>query len=189
MAANRKKGMPPTGLMRYCCNELKEHGGKGCFTITGVRWAESLKRKNQRGSVELLTSKVRDKLILNADNDESRRMLEQCQRKGKYVLNPIVDWSDDDVWEFLRHYGCGSNPLYQCGYKRIGCIGCPMAGKHRTAEFERYPKYKENYIRAFDRMIQTHPTTTWRTGQDVFDWWMNDKKTEKITQEQISMEL
>lgn len=40
-----KKLMPPTRLVRYCCQELKEKGGKGRFCVTGVRWAESLKRK------------------------------------------------------------------------------------------------------------------------------------------------
>lgn len=70
------------------------------------------------------------------------------------MVNPIVDWSDDDVWEFLRYYGCKLNPLYECGFNRIGCIGCPFAGKHRYVEFERYPKYKQNYINTFDRMLE-----------------------------------
>ena len=34
----------------------------------------------------------------------------------------------------------------------MGCIGCPMSS-NRVQELERYPKYKEMYIRAFDRMI------------------------------------
>ena len=95
------------------------------------------------------------------------------------MVNPIVDWSDEDVWEFLQHYGCESNPLYGCGFKRIGCIGCPMAGKHhREAEFERYPAYKRAYIRAFEKMLEKRradgkDTTIWGSGQEVFDWWLN----------------
>ena len=38
--------IPPTRLMRYCCTALKEGSGKGRFIATGVRWAESVKRKN-----------------------------------------------------------------------------------------------------------------------------------------------
>ena len=42
--------------------------------------------------------------------------------------------------------------------KRLGCIGCPMAGeKKRLADFERYPKYKAAYIMAFEKMIANHP--------------------------------
>ena len=69
-----------------------------------------------------------------------------------YFYN-IIDWSDNDVWEFLHYYGCNSNPLYQCGYSRIGCVGCPNSYK-RKQEFERYPKFTENYIKTFDRMLQ-----------------------------------
>ena len=41
-----KKGMPPTRKVRYCCDELKEGGGRGRIAVTGVRWEESTKRKN-----------------------------------------------------------------------------------------------------------------------------------------------
>lgn len=47
------KGMPPTRVARYCCEYLKESGGQGEFTVTGVRWAESAKRKNNRKGLEL----------------------------------------------------------------------------------------------------------------------------------------
>lgn len=45
-----EKKMPPTRVVRYCCSELKEHGGEGRFTVTGVRWEESAKRKLRGGS-------------------------------------------------------------------------------------------------------------------------------------------
>ena len=45
-------------------------------------------------------------------------------------------------------------------------------------EFARYPKYKENYIRAFDRMIQRRSDrglpTVWRSGEECFAWWIGD---------------
>jgi len=132
-----KHKMPPTRWARYCCSALKERSGSGRFTMTGVRWAESVKRKNNRGAVEILPSNIQNKLILNADNDESRKVLETCVMKGQRVVNPIVDWTDADVWELLDHYGCQSNPLYQCGFSRVGCVGCPMAGNSRFREFRR----------------------------------------------------
>ena len=107
-------------------------------------------------------------------------MVEHCYRTRKTMVNPIVDWTDEDVWEFLTHYGCKSNPLYECGFKRIGCIGCPMAGKHlRLEEFRRYPSYQKAYIHAFDKMLEKRaaegkPTTEkWSDGQAVFDWWLS----------------
>lgn len=192
-----RKGTPPLRTSRYCCSELKEPGGKGKIVVTGVRWAESTRRKESADVVKFIgkpkgTQKIADELgveykttkqggiILNDDNDVNRRMVEHCYRTRKTMVNPIVDWSDDDVWDFLSYYGCKSNPLYECGFKRIGCIGCPMAGKHmRQFEFELYPKYKRAYIRAFDKMIQKRelegrPTTLkWADGQAVFDWWIS----------------
>lgn len=57
-----QKLMPPTRLMRYCCSVLKETGGAGRFICTGVRWAESTSRKNNRGIYEKLgASKARSK--------------------------------------------------------------------------------------------------------------------------------
>ena len=117
------------------------------------------------------------KLILNADNDESRMMIESCQLKGKRVLNPIIDWTDDDVWEFLRAEGCKSNPLYECGWKRVGCIGCPMKGGNAQAkEFALFPKYRTIYTHAFDRMLKARDEaglkTDWKSSEEVWDWWL-----------------
>ena len=175
-----KKLMPPTRMMRYCCSEMKENSGRDRFVATGVRWAESMRRKNSRSSLEITGANAKDKIILNADNAENRRMFELCAIQGKRILNPIIDWSDAEVWEFLHHYGCSSNPLYECGYKRVGCVGCPMTrAKERIRQFSHYPKYQENYIRTFDRMLKRRAelgrdSNTWRTGQDVFDWWLKD---------------
>jgi phosphoadenosine phosphosulfate reductase len=177
-----KKGMPPTRLMRYCCTELKERGGEGRFVVTGVRWAESPRRKAIRNSLEIASKNYKNVVILNADNAGNRRQFEHCELKGKRVFNPIVDWQDDEVWEFLKYYGCSSNPLYQCGFKRIGCVGCPLARKKvQLMEFERYPKYYDAYLRAFQKMLDKRiadckPVTTWKTGQDVMDWWLNEQK-------------
>ena len=189
-----EKHMPPTRLVRYCCAELKEKGGKGHVIVTGVRWAESNNRKENADVVRIIgkpkqVQSAADEysaeykiskqggLIMNDDNDESRRLVEHCYRTTKTMVNPIVDWYDKDVWDFLNHYGCESNPLYQCGFKRIGCIGCPMASKERYAEFARYPKYKALYIKAFDKMLENMPNrknTGWQTGMDVFKWWMEE---------------
>ena len=176
-----QKLMPPTRLVRYCCSVLKETGGAGRFIATGVRWAESVSRKNNRGIYEKLGSTKGNKIILNNDNDDRRMLFENCRLKAKRTVNPIVDWSDDDVWRFLEDAKIAMNPLYAEGWCRVGCVGCPMAGQHgREKEFARWPKYKNLYIQAFDQMLKVREERgkmvgTWRmgtTGADVFNWWM-----------------
>ena len=108
-------------------------------------------------------------------------MVEHCYMQHKELISPIIDWTDEDVWEFLHHYGCKSNPLYECGNKRVGCIGCPLAvSKARYSDFQRYPKFKDNYIRAFDKMLKARKERglenkiKWQSGEDVFKWWMGE---------------
>jgi phosphoadenosine phosphosulfate reductase len=173
-----RKLMPPTRLMRYCCAVLKEGGGKDRFIATGVRWAESTARK-RRGGLEVLTSKLQSKLILSNDNDEDRRLFETCQLKGKRVVNPIIDWKDNEVLDYATAIEkIPMNPLYCEGFHRVGCVGCPMASKARTMEFARYPRIKAAYIRAFDRMLEERRKRSlpcqWQSGVDVFHWWMED---------------
>lgn len=172
-----RKLMPPTRLVRYCCAVLKEGGGKDRFIATGVRWAESTARK-RRGGLEVLTSKLQNKLILSNDNDEDRRLFETCQLKGKRVVNPIIDWKDNDVLDYAAAEKIPMNPLYCEGFHRVGCVGCPMASKNRIMEFARYPRIKAAYIRAFDRMLEERRKRSlpcqWQSGVDVFHWWMED---------------
>lgn len=193
-----KKKFPPMRTKRYCCVALKEHGGKGRVNITGVRWAESIRREQNHGVVTAIgktksTQAEAEKngvdyaiaksggIILNDDNEKSRRFVEHCYRTTKTMVNPIVDWTDDDVWEFLHYYGCESNPLYQCGKSRIGCIGCPMqGGKGQKRDFARWPKYRAAYVRAFDKALIERKKAglsvneRWADGESVMRWWLGD---------------
>ena len=148
-----RKHMPPTRMVRYCCRYLKEDGGEGRDKITGVRWAESTRRKNNRSGLEIEDGH-KDRTKLDPDNmDED--MVRYCMQSKGFILNPIIDWTTDEVWEFIHRYNIPYCELYDQGFKRLGCIGCPMATpKEKEREFKRYPKFKEAYIRAFDRMIQ-----------------------------------
>lgn len=151
-----KKKMPPTRIARYCCEYLKEDGGEGRDKITGVRWAESNRRKSTRSGLEVSKSEKwtedKNRERLDPDNmDED--MVRYCMNSKGFILNPIIDWSTEEVWEFIHRYNIPYCELYDQGFKRLGCIGCPMS-THRVEELERYPKFKQAYIRAFDRMIE-----------------------------------
>lgn len=186
-----KKLMPPTRILRYCCDVLKEGGGIGRFVVTGVRWAESNKRKNTRSVIENFHKNKKYQIHEN-DNNEGRMMLENCIKKGKFILNPIIDWEDYDVWEFIFFNKFPYPKLYDEGHKRLGCIGCPMSG-HQDKELSKYPKIKKLYIMSFEKMIlerrKKGKETKWKTGQEVYDWWVDNKKNEKIYDNQITMEV
>lgn len=202
-----KKHMPPTRKVRYCCEKLKERGGKHRVKITGVRWEESKSRVENQGLVTIISKpetvakaaeetgvdyqRTKKKgIILNTDNDENRRFVEICYRTSSTLVNPIIDWTEKEVWEFLHHYGIKSNPLYEVreengtfcptGCKRIGCIGCPLqTSSGMKAELIRYPKYRDNYLRAFDKMLKKRiedglSMSGWKSGREVMMWWVGD---------------
>lgn len=204
--------MPPTSLMRYCCKYLKEPGGDGRLTVTGVRWAESVSRRANKAAVTIMRDKralssemLESKdffmnnnggIVLVNDNADSRRLVEQCVTRGKVTLNPIIDWEDDDVWEYLNHKAKAPHcELYDEGFTRLGCIGCPLGNK-RVRDFERWPKYKELYIKAFQRMFENHLgedipalkiTKDGETPHDkavlLYEWWIKNDKSAKSAKE------
>ena len=190
-----RKLMPPTRLLRYCCEKLKESSGDGKLTVTGVRWAESVARAKNHGSVTIMDRRAAKDLeddenfqptrqggvVLVNDNVSERRLVEACMARRKVALNPIIDWTDADVWEFIKAENVPYCGLYEEGFHRLGCIGCPMARRSgREKEFARWPKYKMAYLKAFDRMLRAREERgkqlgSWRMGtmaQDVFNWWM-----------------
>lgn len=168
-----KKGMPPTRSVRYCCQYLKEDGGEGRDKITGVRWAESNRRKQNRSGLEVNQGNDRNRDKLDPDNMDDD-MVRFCMQSKGFILNPIIDWTDDDVWEFIHRYNIPYCHLYDEGFKRLGCIGCLMS-YHKVEELERYPKIKQAYIRAFDKMLHNGKKeyTNWNTAEDVYKWWIS----------------
>lgn len=194
--------IPPTRIIRYCCEKLKETNGEGRFTVTGVRASESNNRKRNQGIITVpkagkefkkgleemnvnFTQTPRGGVVLNYDNSENHRMTEHCIRTGKVLLNPIIDWDERDVWDFLNMNGIEHCCLYDQGLKRIGCIGCPMGtSKGMKKDFERWPKYKELYLKAFDRMIKARKEKgldclRWDNPEAVMNWWLQDEPIDK----------
>ena len=163
--------MPPSRIMRYCCKYLKERGGSGRTVITGIRAAESIKRR------------CRSKIEISRDD------------RTKTFLHLIFDWTTAEVWEYIRAHNIPYCSLYDEGRKRIGCICCPLGGwRNQLRDAERWPRYKALYIKAFDRMVvrlKERGGCRWRDGQDVWDWWTSprackDEGTASLFEEDIT---
>ena len=174
----------PTRIRRFCCESLKEVRGNGRVKVFGVRWAESQRRKS-RGIYETITRETNDKKVLMSDNDDARQLVEACYKKEAFALNVIIDWSDEDVWEYIKLRNIPYNPLYDMGYKRVGCVGCPMNTRIKQ-ELDENPKYKQAYKHAFDKYLKSHPELkekwSMQTTDDWYDWWVTGKSASGGTQ-------
>lgn len=98
-------------------------------------------------------------------------------------MNPIYEFTDEELWRYIHENNVEVVSLYERGYKRVGCIGCPMATyRQKEKEFADYPKYKEAWIRAFQRMVDKRKAEgkvdgeSWKDGQAVFDWWIQKNR-------------
>ena len=122
-------------------------------------------------------------MLLNYDNDESVQMVYTCFRTNKVLVNPLINWTDTDVWRCINDNKLPVNPLYQCGFDRIGCVGCPMAQRRRRRrDFERYPKYKDRFIWIAEQIVQKkkkeglkkYTNKFFADGKAYFKHWMED---------------
>lgn len=191
-----KEKMPPTRLVRYCCAILKETSTPNRICAVGVRASESTGRKGRdifatRGATKkdayyysLEHSKEVFEESKELDPIWDCTLIKQMRENKDIMVNPIYEWTDSDIWEYIRENNIKYNPLYDRGYKRVGCIGCPMTTyKEKNREFTEYPKIKDAYIRSFQRMIDQYDDErkskcVWESGQDVFDWWIERWKYE-----------
>lgn len=71
------------------------------------------------------------------------------------------------------------NPLYDKGFHRVGCIGCPLSTR-RQVELELYPIYKQNYKKALQKLIDKRKAegktarVDWRDVESIYKWWIQD---------------
>lgn len=174
--------MLPTRVARFCCAELKERDIpelKYACRSFGVRKAESVKRTLHRDSIEMRDNKgYSDNQTFHFDNTEKVKSTDACYTKNYFIVNPLAYWSDEYLWNYIHAEKLEINPLYSCGFNRVGCIGCPNANKHRFVEFERYPKYKARFLKLCDDLIAKNKKDGlkqyFKSGQEYFDWWMSD---------------
>jgi phosphoadenosine phosphosulfate reductase len=171
-----KNGLP-TQRQRFCCRELKEHGGDGRICVTGVRKAESVKR-SKRKPFEIIAQQRSDSMLFN-DNSENRRLFETCTVKGERIVNPIIDWLEPDVWEYHSQKKLCHCCLYDQGQDRLGCIGCPMGNtKGMVEDFTRYPKFYNMYLHAAAKHLKYREsrgkrnTGYWETPESYMHWWI-----------------
>ena len=120
------------------------------------------------------TQTIRGGVVLNYDNDTSKNVVDLCYRTTTTLVNPIIDWTEGDVWNYLNSNGIEHCCLYDEGFRRIVCIGCPMSTK-AVKELERWPKYREHYLKAFERMLKQRRedglACEWQTAEEVMEWW------------------
>ena len=160
-------GVFPTRINRWCCDVFKHNAVHHDVKIIGVRAAESTARAN------------RWKPVTRWNNGK------------ELALTPILYFTDEDVWNFIKQNNLPYCELYDQGFKRLGCIGCPMASAEMKArEFARWPRYEQLYRKTFAEIWKRRAGTISRTtgkewfgsrkfhnSDELFEWWLSGKSS------------
>jgi len=159
-----KKGLP-TRKRRWCCEVYKESGGSDKVKVIGVRAAESARRAKQWSPVTKWRS-----------------------TSEGIALCPILYWSDEMVWWFIKSNGLKYPELYDAphSFKRLGCIGCPMA-RNRDEDFRIWPHaekmWRDGAELHFKRTVENKKKNggeyatakRFKNCQEFWDWWMSEQ--------------
>jgi phosphoadenosine phosphosulfate reductase len=149
-----KAGLPSRRL-RWCCNKYKEQGGVGLVKVFGVRSEESPARAKRWESIS-----------------------EWHGKAGGWVVNPILNWTEKEVWIYINSCNIPYCELYDQGMRRIGCIGCPM--NRDKDKFARWPWMEKRFRRAakarWDLLKKDSRTRKlFNNSEEWFDWWLSNQ--------------
>ena len=147
----------PNRFHRFCCQQLKEYKVLN-KAVMGVRKAESIKRAKRY-------------------NEPTECRFYGSKKEHVEAIYPILEWSDEDVVEFINERGIKLHPLYyrEDGTidpkRRLGCMACPLASKKNRMEyFTKYPNLVKAYIRAGQKHRDTHPDAKMvQTYDNIYD--------------------
>lgn len=182
-----KKGVP-TMYHRWCCALFKETTGVGCVVLAGVRKEESRKRAEYPEAFRF-SRKKGEKEVLDLDKMEANEF--RCiGGKDKFMVYPILEWTEEDVWNFIAMRGLPVNPCYKT-HKRVGCVFCPFARpKDIRAYCETHPKLKSAFIRAIQRYREKNDSRQiLPTAEADFDWWLSRMNIDEYVAKQRQLKL
>jgi phosphoadenosine phosphosulfate reductase len=61
--------------------------------------------------------------------------LDWDEARGVWKFNPLADWSEEDVWRYVRDHDLPYHPLHERGYDSIGCAPCTLPGNGREGRW------------------------------------------------------
>lgn len=155
-----EKGFP-TFRSRFCCEVLKEYRILD-VAVHGIRRTESIARKKRYKEPEVC------------------RNYGGLRGKAR-IIYPILDWTDNDVLEFIVHRGVRIHPLYYRSdgtidvTRRLGCQCCPMKSCRGLSDFRANPRLVLMWLKAGLRWWNTHPNAaSHRKFSTVYDLFVHN---------------
>lgn len=72
---------------------------------------------------------------LRASEGRTRKKYKEVEQKNGLVkINPILNWSELDVWRYFAFYSIPVHPWYRKGYRSLGCEPCTFIVDENESE-------------------------------------------------------
>lgn len=181
-----KKKILPIKTIRWCCAEYKEKSGAGKVTLIGIRHEESV-RRSKRKEVSINTKGKRKEMTFDQWSEHEEKMVTCVEGKDSILVSPIIHWTEKDVWSFLNSNNIPHCSLYDEGYRRIGCILCPMSSyKQKIQECNRFPHAKHKWLNTIQSLIDRgYYKKGLGTPEFIFQWWISGKSFNKFYADEV----
>jgi phosphoadenosine phosphosulfate reductase len=111
-------------------------------------------------------------------------MMVEIGRKHDHLVHPIIDWTEQDVWSYIRANNLPYCKLYDEGFKRLGCVLCPMTSAEQAhRDMKRWPKIADAWFRAAARFYarSARAKVHWQSAQAMFEWWLSREPLPKAS--------
>ena len=182
----KRKHILPTRRFRWCCAEYKEMSGAGKVTLIGVRKEESARRA-KREEVSVSIKGKRNEQTFDQWSEHEEQMVACVGGKDKILVSPIIYWTEKDVWEFVNANNIPHCKLYDEGYRRIGCICCPMSDhKSKLRDIERFPHVKRKWLETIQHLIDNvYMNRNFSDAGTGFRWWISNKSFDKFYADEV----
>ena len=97
-----------------------ENRQRCCF----LRKKEPLKRAFQ-GMDAWICGLRKEQSVTRINN----KVVEWDEQNGLFKINPLIDWSEKELWDYIKQYKVPYNELHDKGFPSIGCQPCTRAVK------------------------------------------------------------
>lgn len=183
----KTKGLP-TITRRWCCQYFKETKGTNHVVVAGIRKEESKKRAQYK-EVTIAGKTKKDYRPMNIIEMENNQF--QCVNgNDKIMLYPILDWTINNVWDFIKMRNLPINPCYKI-FSRVGCAFCPFQPRKLTLTYcQSHPKQTQALINAINIYIERGKhTAKISDANDYFDSWTRKESYQEYLAQKNQLEL
>lgn len=188
-----KKGLP-TVAHRWCCDRLKERTSAGYVILTGVRAEESKKRASYE-QVQIRSRRKEHQHSNGRTIDSIMQAQHRCIKgKDSIMLYPLLNWTSQDVWDYITHHDLPINPCYQKN-SRVGCMFCPYASRKTILYYcQQYPSFYQLLLKSlaiYINKLSSDKKNLLGTPREYFNWWLTGDTIEKYlkNKKQLNLDL